>query len=358
MKKIFFFLFPFLFVFLVYIFFPFTKEKQKKETKIIKEIKKEQKVFQNQQRQEEKKEIIIIVGGDIMLDRGVKKVIKKYGNKDYNFPFQFIKKYLKSADIVFANLEGSLSEHGHDLGNKYSFHFEPEAAKALANSGIDIVSLANNHILDWGRTALCETPKELEKVGIKSVGAGCNNEEAEKSVIFNVRGTKIAFLAYTEFLQPWGIANKKYAGVSRYEISHILKKVKELKGKVDLVFVSLHWGDEYKDHAPRRIIKKAHELIDGGVDLIIGHHPHVDQEIERYKNGWIIYSLGNFVFDQSWSKNTMEGLLAEIHVQDKKIVDIKPRFIDLNEYYQPLLRKENIVFEKSSKKIIVGLVSN
>ena len=194
-------------------------------------------------------------------------------------------------------------------------------------------------MLDWGRASLCATGKNLAKVGIKSVGAGCNEDEANHIEFVNLGNTRIAFLAYTEFLRPWGTAKKDTPGISEYNLKKIIQKAQKIKneGQADLVFVSMHWGEEYKDRAPERIVKNAHKLIDGGVDVIIGHHPHVDQEIERYGKGWIIYSLGNFVFDQSWSENTMQGLLAEIKVQDKKIVDIVPRFIQLNKYYQPVL---------------------
>ena len=113
----------------------------------------------------------------------------------------------------------------------------------------------------------------------------------------------------------------------------MLKKQEE----VDLVFVSIHWGEEYVDRAPERIVKIGHALVDAGVDVIIGHHPHVDQEVERYGEGWIIYSLGNFIFDQSWSENTMEGLLANIKVQDGRVYDIVPQKIQLNKNYQPEL---------------------
>ncbi len=307
--------------------FTYKKENEalKKE---LQEMKQQQQVY------------TILVGGDLMLDRGVKKVIQKLG-KDYHFPFEKIKDYLQSVDFVFANLEGSLSDVGHDAGNKYSFRFDIPVAQALADVGFDMVSSANNHMLDWGKASLCATGKNLRKVGIKSVGAGCNREEAEHVEIITLGNTKIAFLAYTEF-HPWAKATETSPGMSEYNIQKIIKRVQEIKEKheADLVFVSLHWGEEYKDRAPVRIVKKARELIDGGVDVIIGHHPHVDQEIERYKNGWIIYSLGNFVFDQSWSENTMEGLLAEIKVQNKKVLDIVPKFIRLNKNYQPELVKD------------------
>ena len=99
----------------------------------------------------------------------------------------------------------------------------------------------------------------------------------------------------------------------------------------------MHWGEEYQHRATDLQVQMGHELIEAGADVIIGHHPHVDQEIERYKNGWIIYSLGNFIFDQSWSEETMEGLMAEIQIQNKRVYDIISKKIQLNNNFQPEL---------------------
>ena len=282
----------------------------------------------------------IVAGGDLMFDRGVQSRLEK-NQKDYDFLFEHIQDYLHTADIVFANLEGSLSDVGTDQGGKFSFRFEPAVAPALASAGFDVVSLANNHILNWGRESLCATTVNLKKVGVHYVGAGCSEEDAEAPYITTLGNTRIAFLAYTEFYKG-AHATMNQPGLSRYDLEIIKKRVQDLKeiDNIDLVMVSMHWGEEYKHRAPDRIVAIGHELVDAGVDVVIGHHPHVDQEIERYKKGWIIYSLGNFVFDQSWSEETMQGLLAEITIQNKRVYDITPRYIQLTDMYQPTLITE------------------
>ena len=288
--------------------------------------------------QKEKNKIYtMVVGGDIMMDRGVEGKIKKLA-KDYSFPFEKITGYLKAADYVFANLEGSLSDVGKDQGGKYSFRFDIPVAQGLADAGIDAVSLANNHMLDWGRDSLCATTTHLKDVGINYVGAGCDVIDAEHIEYIEFGDTKIALLAYTEF-HPWAKAGENRAGMSEWDVEKIQERIQNIKSEkqVDLIFVSMHWGEEYLDRAPDRIVKIGHDFIDAGVDVIIGHHPHVDQEIERYSDGWIIYSLGNLVFDQSWSTNTMEGLLVEIKVQDGRVYDIIPKPIKLNNNFQPEL---------------------
>lgn len=282
----------------------------------------------------------VIAGGDIMLDRGVEKVIDAQGG-DYSFPFALIGDYLQGVDLVFANLEGSLSDTGVDQGNKYSFRFDVPAAQAMSDAGIDIVSLANNHMLDWGRDSLCATMGHLADVDIASVGAGCNTQQAEEPYIVTLGDTRIAFLAYTEF-HTWAAATDTSPGMSEYSMDNISRQIKRIKedNLADIVMVSIHWGEEYLDRAPDRIVALGHEIVDLGADVIIGHHPHVDQEIERYRDGWILYSLGNFVFDQSWSVNTMQGLLADIKIQDKQITDIQPIPIQLNNNYQPYVMEK------------------
>lgn len=289
------------------------------------------------EKEESEKIYTIIVGGDIMMDRGVEGKIKKL-DKNYNFSFDLIRDYLRSADLVFANLEGSISNVGSDTGKKYSFRFEPDVADALAYAGIDIVSLANNHMLDWGRQSLCETTKHLDTVDVKYVGAGCTSKQAEQPYITKIGNTTIAFLAYTEFYIG-AHAVSDTPGMSEWNMSKIIERITHLKNdsNVDIVMISMHWGAEYQNRATDNQVLLGQQLIDGGADVVIGHHPHVDQEIERYSDGWIIYSLGNFVFDQSWSEETMQGLLAEIQIQNGRIYDIKPIPIQLNENYQPYI---------------------
>ena len=275
--------------------------------------------------------------GDIMLDRGVEAALKRDG-LGYDAAFDLIRDDLKDYDLVFANLEGSISDVGTDTGKAYSFRFEPAVADALAKAGIDIVSLANNHMLDWGRESLCETTRHLDRVNLAYVGAGCDETSAEAPYLVNLGDTTVAFLAYTEFYQG-AHATADRPGMTQYDLDIITDRIKTLKQRdgIDLVLVSMHWGTEYKSRANDTQVQVGQRFIDAGADVVIGHHPHVAQEIERYGNGWIIYSLGNFVFDQDWSEATMQGLLAEIVIKDGKVDDIIPRTIQLNNRYQPAI---------------------
>lgn len=301
------------------------------------DLQKNIKILENNlhEKEEDQKIYTILAGGDIMLDRGVEGKIKKLG-EDYNFSFDLIREDLSQADYVFANLEGSISDVGADTGKPYSFRFEPAVADALAKASISGVSLANNHMLDWGRQSLCETTKHLKAVNVEYVGGGCNSETAERPLIKQFGNTSVGFLAYTEFYQGAHAVGDR-PGMSEWNLKKIEERIIALKNQVDIVMVSMHWGAEYENRATDAQVRLAQQIISMGADVIIGHHPHVDQEVERYGNGWIAYSLGNFVFDQSWSEETMQGVLAEIKIQNGRVYDVKPLPIHLNENYQPFL---------------------
>lgn len=281
-------------------------------------------------------EYTVVLVGDMMLDRGVKARVGSVMGGDYNKIFDNIRSVLSGADVTFGNLEGSISNVGADTGKPYSFRFEPEVASAVANAGFDVVSLANNHIFDWGHDSLCATLTNLTAVNVFGVGAGCNKERADQSYVKTFPdGTKIAFLAFTEFYKG-GFARDETPGLAHYDIDNMKQRITDMKEKgVDIIFVSFHWGIEYDTRSSKAQQDLAKTLIDSGADVIVGHHPHVAQEVEKYKDSWIIYSLGNFVFDQKFSEETMKGLLANVVIRDKAVVEIEPIVIYLNENYQP-----------------------
>jgi len=285
-------------------------------------------------------EINLFFIGDIMLDRGVEYMINKQGKGDFRFPFFKIADELKKADILFGNLEGPISDRGIKVGSIYSFRFKPEAIEGLVYAGFDVLSLANNHMLDYQRVALEDTMNILEENNIDYVGAGFDKEEAFSLKIKEIKNAKIGFLAYTN-LGPknWraGNENSGMAWIDENDISKIAEDIKKAKEKVDILVVSLHSGEEYKKKPTPFQVSFAKICIDNGADLVIGHHPHVVQGIEKYKDGWIAYSLGNFVFDQDFSEETMKTIILKVLIEDKKIKEVSPEDIEINEYFQPEL---------------------
>lgn len=288
------------------------------------------------------KEINVIFVGDIMLGRGVAGQIEKYGDERY--PFLKIAGEISGADLAFGNLEGPISGRGVNNKSKYSFRFNPEAVNGLKFAGFDVLSLANNHIFDWGREAIEDTVFILKTNEISPVGAGKDYLEANSPVIKEINDSagsplKIAFFAYSNLESNAQAleATKDKAGRSSFDIERIKEEVYAVKQLevADIVIVSFHWGEEYQSRSDKKQQEIGRALVESGADLIIGHHPHVVQEIERYKNGWIAYSLGNFIFDQWFSESTMKGLMLKAKIQDKKIIDIEPIEIKINDSFQP-----------------------
>ncbi len=281
--------------------------------------------------------------GDIMLDRGVLGKITN-AKADYDFPFQYVAERLRSYDLVVANLEGPTSDRGTLVGSKYSFRFSPVITESLAAAGIGVVSLANNHIWDYGRMALCDSIVHLENANIASVGAGCNEERANQPALVTVNNQNFLFLGYTNLYPDGLVARGDVPGISDFSVERIANTIDTYRDQYPELIVVLmaHWGDEYETRSHPREQALAHDLIDVGVDLVVGHHPHVTQEIERYRNGWIFYSLGNFIFDQYFSEETMRGFAIAVTVGSGKVQGFEVLPYEINTNYQPIfLDQEN-----------------
>lgn len=292
-------------------------------------------ILKNKQYTEDVYTIVLV--GDIMLDRNVRASVYNNYDGDYGALFSRMAPILKKADVAFANLEGPISSRGVDSGKEYSFRFEPVVASELSEAGFDVLSLANNHILDWGADALCDTYNYLRAYDVQSVGAGCASELAHAPALFSLGDTRVAFIGATEFYTS-SVARDGLPGVSQWSLSHIEQHVRSLKeAGTDIVIVSLHWGVEYETRSSSYQQEFAHALVDAGADIVVGHHPHVIQEIERYGKGWILYSLGNFIFDQSFSEETMRGILANVRIQDGVVIAVDPLPVVIDTTFRPYL---------------------
>lgn len=271
-------------------------------------------------------EIRFMAIGDIMLGRGVGFRLKKAG--DYRKAFEKVSFYLDMGDIVFANLETPLtaSNHGLDKDRKIVLKAEPESVVALTSAGINLVSLANNHMMDYYEKGLMDTIELLNLNNIAHAGGGINIDEARKPAIIEKNGLKIGLLAYTDMAElvfagdPYlsFAAGQEKSGVvpRKYEI--IMEDVSKVRDQVDLLAVSLHWGVEESFKITPEQVDFARSLIDNGVDLILGHHPHQFQGIEMYKGKPIIYSMGNILFDQNDPEN-MESFIIDLKYEGKEL---------------------------------------
>lgn len=284
--------------------------------------------------------VSMIFGGDIMLDRGVRAKIEKNFNGDYNKIFENIN--LKNYDIFFANLEGTASDKGKDGGGKYSFRMDPLVLPALKNIGINILSVANNHVGDWGRESYIDTLARLKENDILYTGGGNTSVEAEHPTIIEKYGMKIGFLAFSDKGPDWMKVTETKAGLLIASNPNFDEIIQNASNQVDYLIVSFHFGEEYQPIHDSRQEHLAHTAIDNGAKIIIGAHPHVIQDTEIYKNGFIAYSLGNFIFDQSWSKATMQGMLLEIKLYEDGNMIIKKNITQLNKFFQPAIAIEGI----------------
>jgi poly-gamma-glutamate synthesis protein (capsule biosynthesis protein) len=277
----------------------------------------------------------LIFVGDIMLSRYIGSLMFKNG--DWRYPFLEIADYLKGADLTFGNLEGPMSARGVKVGSIYSFEDDPRSIEGLTYAGFDVLSVANNHIWDYGRLAFEDTMKTLEDHGMSHVGGGANFDTVHTSIIREVKGTKIAFLAYTSLLPPFLGTKEARPAVAFPDKDQMILDIQKARAMADIVIVSFHWGNEYATVHNSFQEELAHAAIDAGANMIVGHHPHVIEDIERYNDGYIAYSLGNFVFDQSFSDDTRHGLLLDVIVKDKKIASVTPHEVRFTDTYQPVM---------------------
>lgn len=255
--------------------------------------------------------------GDIMLSRSVAKSIERY--EDFTFPFGVSSDFFSSFDIVSGNLEGPISLGGRDMGSVYSFRAHPSVIQGLLGSNFSVLSLANNHIYDWGSEALMDTKNLLSQHAIASVGAGVDILEASTPTIIEKNNISVGFIGCSTIYGSFALAGENKEGLLSCGSEYFFETLSNLKDNVDVSVVSLHWGDEYSNVSPSQRTF-AYELIgEYGVNIIVGHHPHVVQSIEWYENSLIFYSLGNFIFDQYFSDETMRGMVGEVWVSKRGI---------------------------------------
>jgi len=264
--------------------------------------------------------------GDVMLARKVDRLMQAQG---LDYPLAKLGPTLKAADLTFGNLEAPLATTGKQIpGKGIWFRARPEAMQVLKDGGFDVMNIANNHILDYDTPAFLQTMDLLDDAGIRYCGGGRDLEQARRPAVVEVNGIRLGFLGYSDMADIYWSneyprrfrATENEAGVAplvvdnTYLVDDIRQDIQKLKPEADLVIVSLHWGTEYQRTPSTEQRQLARQLVDAGADIILGHHPHVFQGLELYKGSLIAYSLGNFIMDQNWSRETCQGLLLKIKV--------------------------------------------
>lgn len=263
----------------------------------------------------------LIATGDVIPARGANWPAVQKNNFNYNW--EKTANYLKTANITLINLEAPLMKSCKLSSSGFTFCGNSRQIEGVVFAGVDIANITNNHIGNFGSAGIAETKKLLTDNHI--LWSGFSN-----LAIREVKGKKFGFLGYN------GVGVK----IDRESMS---KEIQESKVKVDFLVVSIHWGKEYEslpmsdgNIAPDNPIEIGHLMIDSGADLIIGNHPHWVQGVELYKKGFIAYAHGNFIFDQTWSKETQEGVVGEYTFYEGGLVAVKYLPIVVDKSYQPV----------------------
>jgi poly-gamma-glutamate synthesis protein (capsule biosynthesis protein) len=244
--------------------------------------------------------VTISAVGDISLARQVVDWMQAQGPA---YPFALVAPYI-DGDIGFGNLEGALTDRGEPWPKGYNFRTPPQFASALTDGHIGVVTLANNHIMDYGGVGLADTVAALDAAGVQHVGAGADAAAAHTAVIVTVRGLRVAFLGYVLTPNEGGgfsiaswAAGPGAPGVAIGDADTIRADVAAARQAADFVIIAVHAGDEYHTapNATQRTLAQA--ALDAGADAYIGAHAHVVQPVERRGSQLIAWGLGNFVFD-------------------------------------------------------------
>lgn len=279
-------------------------------------------------------QITLLAGGDVMLGRGVDRRMAETG--DFALPLRQLGPLLRAADLAFVNLESPLCPQGpYGEPGTMVLRARPEAVRTLAEAGVDVVSLANNHALDCGARGLLLTRERLAEAGIAAVGAGESFEAAHGGAVLERGGLRVGFLAYTYAARnDWPGA--RGAVVAGLDPSQLEADIRALRARSDVVVVSLHAGTEYSPRPHPEQQRFARRAVGAGAHLILGHHPHVRQPSEPHGSARIFYSLGNLVFDQPWPE-TRRGGLVRARVVGRKLVEAELLTVEIENLCCPRL---------------------
>ncbi len=292
-------------------------------------------------------ELTVLVAGDVTLgyhyEEFVDEQIKNGKPRDetLGWGFEKVSPLTTKADLFVVNLECPFTERGEKIPKNFNFRARPELVAALLAGGVDVVSLANNHLVDYGPEGLFDTVSTLDTHGIVHFGAGKNASEARMPARVEKKGIRIAFLGYfflgDRNIEPEQvIASATTSGVSgHFSDTEALKAmltvdIAAAKKNADHVIPFFHWGREGRGQTEPYQVELAHHAIDSGASAVLGSHPHVLQGIELYKGAPIAYSLGNFVFGGNWDPKDKRTALLELKLSKKAIkrITVIPAYSD------------------------------
>lgn len=273
--------------------------------------------------------------GDIMLGRSVLQQMLYYD--DIRRPFRQTYPLLRAADLTVGNLESPLSDRIPPPSDPNTMVFigPARAAAGLRWAGIDAVSVANNHTLTHGQHGLMDTISAVEEHGIAAFGGGRDWNSAYAPAVFTVKGQRVALLGFDD-VYGWRWRDRDAPGIATAWEDDVRSAVAAAKRDADVVIPFFHWGAEYTDTPSEQQVRLAHAAIDSGADLVLGSHPHWVQSTETYRGKLIVYSLGNFIFDQMWSRETRQGAIGHFTFRGRQMVEDRYTPVLILDYNQPV----------------------
>jgi poly-gamma-glutamate synthesis protein (capsule biosynthesis protein) len=246
--------------------------------------------------EEPKGSLLLHGAGDVSLDPGY---ISTYASQGYAYAWSGLNGLFRHDDLTVVNLECAVSNLGSAVPKEFNFRGDPRALPAMADAGVEVANLGNNHSFDFGPEALVDTVKNVRRAGIAPVGAGATSDEALAPATFDLEGWRVAVLGFDQVVDPFPEAvatGSKPGTAAGHDTDLMLEAVRAAADRADIVVVDIHWGVELDTQPRAEQVALGHRLIDAGADVIFGGHSHRLQPMETYHGRPIFYSLGNFVW--------------------------------------------------------------
>jgi poly-gamma-glutamate capsule biosynthesis protein CapA/YwtB (metallophosphatase superfamily) len=274
--------------------------------------------------------------GDVMFGRTVNSHMLATAPND-PYPFTYTADFLRGFDLTIGNLECVISNLGTPVPKSYNFRGDARAYDRLLKAGFDLVSVANNHSGDYGKDAFMDEYTTLPTRGLTPIGGGKNQQQAHTPIFKTVRDTTIAFLAYDE-IDPFSFAATTTTPGDAWLTADALRQdIALARAQADFVIPFVHWGVEYSTDVTDHQRQLAQTAIDAGADLLVGAHPHVIEPYEFYNGKLIVYSLGNFVFDNMLEEVVRRGNILTLTISKNQLLDWKLVTTRIGDWGEPKL---------------------
>ncbi len=249
---------------------------------------------------------------------------------------------LRTADLAIGSLDATISDQGTPIGCRETFSLlaPAESIQGITFAGIGLLTIAANHAKDCGESAcgdraFLDTIARLDAAGVAHAGGGRTLAEARSPAAVTVKGVRFAFLGYDDIAAQYYGAGERSPGTAPLDLKTLAADVRAAKGRADVVVVMVHWGVEYTPDPTDRQREAARIAVEAGATLVVGNHPHVVQAVEAFPGGFADYALGNFVFDQDWSEETLEGVVMEAVFDGPRLRQVTFLPLRIQDMHQP-----------------------